>query len=248
MRENPYDNPVFFEKYSRMDRSQRGLEAAGEWDTLEAMLPDFSGKRVLDLGCGYGWHCRYALEQGAAAVTGIDISEKMLAEAKKRSAGLPIAYSRCAIEDAAFPPGSFDIVLSSLSLHYVADYAGTVEKVREWLSPGGVFIFSAEHPLFTAEGSQDWYYGEDGRILHFPVDRYFYEGEREACFLGETVKKQHRTLTTYLRTLLEAGLQITGFAEPIPPRRLLDTAPGMADELRRPMMCIIRAEKPGKAD
>ena len=52
MRENPYDNPVFFEKYSRMDRSQRGLEAAGEWDTLEAMLPDFSGKRVLDLGCG----------------------------------------------------------------------------------------------------------------------------------------------------------------------------------------------------
>ncbi len=34
-------------------------------------------------------------------------------------------------------------------------------------------MFSAEHPVFTSYGSQDWYYDEDGEILHFPVDRYF---------------------------------------------------------------------------
>lgn len=47
------------------------------------MLPYFQGKRVLDLGCGFGWHCVYAIEQGAASALGIDISEKMLEEAGK---------------------------------------------------------------------------------------------------------------------------------------------------------------------
>ena len=55
MKENKYDNDVFFEKYSRMDRSKVGLSGAGEWSELQKLLPDFNGKRVLDLGCGYGF-------------------------------------------------------------------------------------------------------------------------------------------------------------------------------------------------
>ena len=65
MKENRYDDPAFFQKYSEMARSKLGLEGAGEWQTLEPMLPDFAGARVLDLGCGYGWHAFYAAENGA---------------------------------------------------------------------------------------------------------------------------------------------------------------------------------------
>lgn len=54
MKENKYDNEVFFEKYSQMDRSREGLLAAGEWDTLRELLPDFRGKRLLGLCCGHG--------------------------------------------------------------------------------------------------------------------------------------------------------------------------------------------------
>ena len=50
-------------------------------------------------------------------------------------------------------------------------------------------MFSAEHPVFTASGSQDWYYDAAGNILHFPVDNYYYEGKREAVFLGGTGDK-----------------------------------------------------------
>ena len=56
MKENKYDNPVFFEKYSQMLRSQKGLEGAGEWSELEKILPDLARKRVQDLGCDYGLH------------------------------------------------------------------------------------------------------------------------------------------------------------------------------------------------
>ena len=73
-------------------------------------------------------------------------------------------------------------------------------KIRKFLRPGGYFIFSAEHPVFTAEGSQDWYYDENGKPLHFPVDNYYYEGKRNAVFLGEPVIKYHRTLTCLLYT------------------------------------------------
>lgn len=64
MKENKYDDEKFFSQYSRMSRSVDGLKGAGEWHVLKTMLPDFKGKRVLDLGCGFGWHCVYAVEQG----------------------------------------------------------------------------------------------------------------------------------------------------------------------------------------
>ena len=51
MKENKYDDDVFFNKYKEMNRSVQGLEGAGEWSQLKQLLPDFEGKRVLDLGC-----------------------------------------------------------------------------------------------------------------------------------------------------------------------------------------------------
>ena len=108
--------------------------------------------------------------------------------------------------------------------------------------PGGFFVFSAEHPVFTAYGSQDWYYDENGQILHFPVDHYYEEGSRDAVFLGEHVIKYHRTLTSYLETLLQNGFALRHVVEPAPPENMLDL-PGMRDEMRRPMMLLVSAQK-----
>ena len=77
MIENKYDDETFFAKYSAFPRSVHGLKAAGEWHELKKLLPDFAEKRVLDLGCGFGWHCFYAAEHGAKQVLGIDVSEKI---------------------------------------------------------------------------------------------------------------------------------------------------------------------------
>lgn len=243
MKQNKYDDDKFFEKYSNMDRSKKGLDGAGEWETLKKMLPDFEKKRVLDLGCGFGWHCQYAMENGALSAVGIDISKKMLEEAERKNKYKNVEYICKSIEDIDFPTDTFDVVLSSLAFHYIVSFDEIVKKVRQSLISGGDFIFSAEHPVFTAYGTQDWIYDKDGEILHFPVDNYFIEGERKSVFLGEKVIKYHKTLTTYLNTLIKNGFEINGVEEPQPVKHMIDTIPGMKDELRRPMMLIISAKK-----
>lgn len=239
---NIYDNEEFFENYSQMTRSQQGLAGAGEWPTLKPLLPDFKGKRVLDLGCGYGWHCLYAAEHGAASVVGVDQSEKMLKVAEQKNTFPNITYLQASMEAVTFAPASFDSVISSLAFHYIPAFDPLVKRIAKWLVPDGQFIFSVEHPVFTAEGSQDWIYDELGEISHFPVDHYFYEGQRTAHFLDKPVTKYHRTLTSYLDTLLTNGFQITRVVEPQPPKNMWDL-PGMQDEMRRPMMLIIKAQK-----
>lgn len=123
-----YDDPAFFKAYSQMDRSKKGLAGAGEWHELKTVLPDFSGKRVLDLGCGYGWHCRYAAEHGAKSVLGIDTSAKMLAAAAAKTTDQRITYRRMDMQAIDQLPDQFDIILSSLAIHYIEDYAQLVKK------------------------------------------------------------------------------------------------------------------------
>lgn len=243
MKENKYDQQVFFEKYAQMNRSKEGLTAAGEWETLKSVLPQLRGKRLLDLGCGYGWHCIYAMDQGCSSVVGVDISTKMLDMAKARTHFEQVEYRCSAIEDTEFTDDSFDVVLSSLTLHYVADFVAVVKKVHNCLKKGGSFIFSVEHPIFTSYGTQQWYRDPNGEILHFPVDNYFHEGKRVANFLGEDVVKYHKTLTTYTTGLLSNGFEIQTIVEPQPSPQMLDTIAGMKDELRRPMMLIVSAIK-----
>ncbi|MFC3803964.1 class I SAM-dependent methyltransferase [Cohnella sp. GCM10012308] len=243
MKENKYDDDGFFENYSRMPRSVGGLEAAGEWSELRSMLPELAGKRVLDLGCGYGWHCRYAREQGARSVIGVDLSEKMLAQAREMTDDSAISYVRSGIEDFEYAEGAFDVVLSSLALHYVADFGEICRDVHRSLSTGGAFAFTVEHPTFTAVEAQDWHYGPGGEKLHWPLDRYHEEGQRLARFLGHDVVKYHRTVAGYLNPLIEAGFHVDKLSELKPSPDMLTQHPEWADEVRRPMFLLVAATK-----
>jgi SAM-dependent methyltransferase len=89
--QNIYDDPGFFAGYSKLLRSREGLDGAPEWPSLKSMLPGLYGARVVDLGCGFGWFCRFAREAGAAEVLGLDVSANMLARARETTADPAIA-------------------------------------------------------------------------------------------------------------------------------------------------------------
>ena len=232
---NHYDNPEFFAAYAQMSRSQQGLDGAGEWHQLQPLFPDMNSKDVLDLGCGYGWHCKYAADHGARSVLGIDRSEMMIAEACKRNAHEKIHYRVCSLEDYAYPAAAYDLVVSNLVLHYVEDLDGVYHRIHETLRPSGVFLMNIEHPTYTSGVRQR--FSADGT---WPVDGYFFPGERETEFLGHPVLKQHHTLTQILMGLLRTGFTLEAVEEVMPPEGWRDAMP---EEMRRPMMLLVRARK-----
>ena len=242
MTQNIYDDDEFFEGYSRLPRSVEGLDGAPEWPALRAMLPDLPGLRVLDLGCGFGWFCRWARQQGAAQILGIDVSEKMLAQARATTQDSAIAYTRADMEQLSLSPGSFDLVYSSLALHYVENLDRLMEEVHRSLVPGGSLVFSVEHPIFTAPVEPGWSTDAMGRRI-WHVDSYLNEGPRSTDWLAKGVIKQHRTLATYLNLLLRRGFTLCHVEEWGPTEEQIAAHPQWAGERQRPPFVLIGARR-----
>ena len=108
-----------------------------------------------------------------------------------------------------------------------------------------MFVFNIEHPVFTAGIGQDWIYDKDGKPQYWAIDNYFMPGERQTRFLGCNVVKQHHTLTQILMGLLSNGFDLEAVEEAEPPKEMMNI-PGMKDELRRPMMLLVKAKVKNK--
>ena len=238
MTQNIYDDEGFFAGYSRLRRSVEGLDGAPEWPALRALLPDLKGCNVLDLGCGFGWFCRWARQQGAAHVLGIDVSEKMLARARSDAPDPAVTYVRADMERLELPAQSFGLVYSSLALHYVVNLNGLIAQVYRSLVAGGKLVFSVEHPIFTAPSDPNWSLSAAGRKT-WPVDGYLNEGPRSTDWLAKGVIKQHRTLATYINMLLGVGFVISHVEEWGPSEEQVAAEPNWADERLRPPFLII---------
>jgi SAM-dependent methyltransferase len=241
--QNIYDDTIFFEGYKALRDNDTGLNGVLEIPALHRLLPDLSNLQVLDLGCGFGEFARFARTQGAASVTGVDISKRMLEEAATRTSDASVMYLHCPIEHYQPAPDAFDLVVSSLALHYIEDYAALVERVFQCLKPGGRFLFSVEHPVCTAYPA-GWARDNEGRKRHWPVDHYRQEGKRDTRWFVDGVIKYHRTVETYINTLIQAGFRLEHLGEPAPSAEALKVRPTLEDDCRRPPFLFLRALRP----
>lgn len=244
MTQNLYDRSDFFAGYSQLDRSVEGLDGAPEWPALRAMLPAIVGRRIVDLGCGFGWFSRWAREQGALQVVGIDVSERMLMRARATTSDGGIAYRRVDLERLELPEASFDLAYSSLALHYVKNVARLFGVVHRAVVPGGYFVFSTEHPIYMAPTNPDWSIGAGGRKI-WPLDSYFAEGPRTTNWLAKGVVKQHRTIGTTLNLLVQCGFTIRHLEEFCPTPDQIAARPGLREERERPMFLLIAVQRSG---
>lgn len=242
MTQNIYDDPGFFAGYSKLHRSVVGLDGMPEWPSLRAMLPGLRHASVIDLGCGFGWFCRWVREQGAAKVLGVDVSDNMLTRARQLTADAAIRYERADLNHLALASESIDLAYSALALHYLENLRGLTEQVHQALRPGGHFIFSVEHPVYSAPTRPGWSVYVDGHKT-WPVDNYSVEGPRVTTWLAEGVVKQHRTIGTYLNLLIHTGFTITHVEEWRPSTAQLAAQPELAEELLRPMFLLVGARR-----
>lgn len=242
MAQNIYDNADFFAGYHQLPRQVHGLDGAPEWPTIRAMLPELQGKRVVDLGCGFGWASRWMREHGAASVLGLDLSQNMLARARVDTADSAIEYRIADLETLVLPEAAFDLAYSSLTFHYVQDFDRVVRMVHAALAQGGHFVFSIEHPVFMAAAHAHWTRDEDGRET-WPVNQYALEGERRTDWFTSGVLKYHRMLATTFNALVGAGFRIRQVQEFAPSAEQIRENPALANEVERPMMLIVSASR-----
>lgn len=242
MAQNIYDNPDFFIGYSQLPRQVHGLDGAPEWPAIRAMLPDLTGKRVVDLGCGFGWASRWMREQGAASVLGLDISENMLARARADTADPKIEYRIADIETVELPAMAFDFAYSALTFHYIQDFERLARMLHRALAAGASMVFTIEHPIFMAASNPRWILDEEGHKA-WPVNRYAVEGERRTDWFAKGVLKYHRTIATSLNTLIRAGFTIRAVEEFAPSAEQIESNPGLEEEMERPMMLLVAASR-----
>lgn len=243
-KQNIYDNQEFFEGYKTIRDRENNANNLFEIPALFSLLPDLNGKRVLDLGCGFGAHCKAFAEKGAASVVGVDISAKMLEAARKENSDAVITYLNLPMEDIGGLAGGFDVVVSSLAFHYVEDFPGVVGMVYEKLNAGGAFVFSQENPLCTTHSSgARWTKDVNGNKLYANLSNYGLEGERESRWFVDGVKKYHRMFSTIVNTLIDAGFTVERMIEPIPDANLAEKYPEYNDLFHRPDFLVIKAMK-----
>ena len=222
----------------------------GPWAPTEnelRLLGHVRGKRILEVGCG-GGQCSIAFAKQGALVTGVDLSDEQIAFARRLAAqeGVTVDFHQGPAEDLSpFPDQSYDLVFSAYAFHYVADMPRCLAECHRVLEPGGLLVFSLDHPMrscFWDEETQ-----EDSFV---PVRSYFAEGPMVWPFseTGILMRSFHRTTATWIDLLHQAGFRLRRLLEPAPPEDLAadpwadDYAQEIATKI--PQTIIFVAEKP----
>ncbi len=244
MKQNIYDHPTFFNEYMNMRDSGLTYNDFLEQPAMKAELPDLFGKKVLDLGCGTGALASYCIQNGCFSVDAVDISSNMINMAMEKNPHQHITYICTPIEEFEKPKDSYDLVISSLAIHYIADYSALVKKLAIFLKYNGLFIFSIEHPVVTARKEMNnWFKNGNGERLHWALDHYQEEGDREQQWYVDGVIKYHRTISTLINTLSSNGFMIEKLIEPLPTQEGLEKLPKLKNEKRRPSFLLVKARK-----
>lgn len=192
---------------------------------------------ALDVGCGEGRFCRMLQAEGIRT-TGVDPTPALLDEARRRDPDGDYQAGRA--ERLAFADGSFDLVVSYLSLIDIPDVGSAIREMARVLRPGGSLLIANLTGFTSATPDGGWQEGADGQ-LRFVLDGYLEERAEWAAWRGIRIQNWHRPLSRYMSLLLEQGLRLQHFDEPAPHG---GDAERRARYLRVPYFLLMEWQKP----
>jgi len=227
---------LYLARRHRPDSPNEAIEKPITWD----LVGDVRGQHVLDLGCGDGSFGVELLNAGCVTYTGLESSAKMAQRAREllQHAQGKIALTR--IEDWDFPVDAFDLVVSRLALHYVADLHHTFLNVSQALRHGGRFVFSMVHPVITSSDKSREASGVRGDWI---VDDYFATGPRKVRFMDDFVVQYHRTVEDLFTSLKATGFAVEQLREARPTRGNFDDVGEYQRRSRIPLFIFFSARK-----
>lgn len=172
------------------------------------LFPDLSGKKVLDIGCGSGHSLKWCGDKGANELWGLDISDHQLENAGKylqESGYEPKLFCSPMEQNPGLPESYFDVVYSIYAIGWTMDLQTTFNLIASYLKPGGVFIFSWDHPFMHCVESAD------ERLI---FSGSYYEAEPFSYIQrGQPVTIYNRRLSDYINTLACTGFAVEKVVE-----------------------------------
>jgi ubiquinone/menaquinone biosynthesis C-methylase UbiE len=181
---------------------------------LFKMVGDVKGKKILDLGCGPGFHANLLFKKGAK-VTGIDNSEESINHAKKESPESKFFIGD--IEKLPFPSASFDIVFSAMVIGHMTKWDKIFYEVKRVLKKGGIFVFSNYNPFKEVIIKKEWKGREFNVIENYFDEREIY-GQWKDGEKSFTVSHHHKTYGTIIKIILKNGFEILDYEDCKPPK------------------------------
>lgn len=213
-----------------------------EKPALFAIMPSLKGKRVLDLGCGYGENCKMFSQMGAENVLGIDISEKMLSVAKEQNSLPNVEFKKLSMNNLSELDGKFDVVVSSLAFHYIEDFSALIYSIKNLMNDGGILLFTQEHPIATAPKKGIKWKTTGEHVEGLLLTDYSEEGMRDVGWIIEHVIKYHRKTSTIINTLINYGFEIIRVDEPSVSDEIIKKEPCLSRCLHVPDYLIVKAK------
>ncbi len=222
-----------------------------------SILPEITGMKGLDIGCGEGYNTRCLAERGAQ-VTGIDIAPTFIryAEEEEQRNSNGITYQIASALELPFEDHTFDFVVAFMSLMDVPDHGRALQEAFRVLKPGGFIQFSITHPCFSTPNHW-WINNDSGEHIAMAVSNYFQEegGQVEKWLFAAAppeIRKStppfevpifHRTLSNWCNTIIRVGFILELFHEPVASDELIENIPWLEDTRVCPQFLIIRGRK-----
>lgn len=219
-----------------------------------SILPPVSGLNCLDIGCGEGDGTRKLAELNAS-VTGIDISPKMIAHAKKasRESSPSIHFISCSVVDMPFESHTFDVVTAFCSLMDIGEIDAALREIERVLKKDGFFQFSITHPCFW-DHHNSWSFDYKGKCVAATIRSYSHQGSGKISeWIFDGVKAGandeiprfktaifKRTFSEWVAALAKVGFYIEELVEPLAPENAVETFPEMEPSAAFPFFAIFR--------
>lgn len=199
-----------------------------------SLLPDVKEKKVLDAGCAAGWYTKWLLEMHASVIA-LDFSPNMIEMTRKRVGNKAEVIRADLNEPLSFiEDESIDIVLSSLTLHYIKNWDVVISEFYRILKKSGYFVFSVHHPFmdFTEFNKENYFLTE------------LLDDEWETRKGKVHVQFYRRPLSEIVRPVIGAGFLIEKLLEPMPIEQFKIEQPEIYERLtKKPQFIFLRAIK-----
>ncbi len=225
------------------------------------MLPNVTGLRGLDIGCGEGHNTRL-LAKRRAHVTAIDIAAAFIAHARQAEADEPLGidYRVASAVELPFADAAFDFATGFMSFMDIPETDRVIAEAHRVLEPGGFLQFSICHPCFDTPHRRNLR-DADGQTYAIEVGDYFgnLNGEVDEWLFKAAPSHMRqglpkfrmprftRTIHQWLNMLIDSGFRLERVAEPRPSDETVRACPGLQDAQVVSYFLHIRVRKPERS-